>query len=108
MSDTFDAVKKLVALGKVRISEHGYDELAADNILVVDVLAGVALGYVVEDYPEFAKGPAILALQRDASGSPIHVLWGIPRGMSEPAVVVTAYRPDATRWSNDFARRKPR
>jgi uncharacterized protein DUF4258 len=108
MSDTFDAVKALVELGKVRISEHGYDELAADNILVADVLEGVASGFVVEDYPEFAKGPSVLTLQRDASGSPIHVLWGIPRGKTEPAAVVTAYRPDPARWSDDFARRKPR
>jgi hypothetical protein len=38
MSDTFNAVTTLVALGKVRVSDHGYDELAADNILVADAL----------------------------------------------------------------------
>ncbi len=32
MRDTFDEVKALVALGKVRISEHGYDELTAEYI----------------------------------------------------------------------------
>jgi hypothetical protein len=108
MSDTFDAVRVLVAQGKVRISEHGYDELTADNILVADVLDGVASGLVVEDYPQFAKGPSVLVLQRDASGRPIHVLWGIPKGSTEPAVVVTAYRPDPARWSDDFAKRKQR
>jgi hypothetical protein len=108
MSDTFNAVRALVAQGKARISEHGYDELAADNILVVDVLDGVDTGIVVEDYPQFAKGPSVLVLQTDASGGPIHVLWGIPKGSTEPAVVVTAYRPDPSRWSDDFSRRKPR
>lgn len=108
MSDTFEAVKALVAQGKVHISEHGYDELAADNILVVDVLNGVSLSLVVEDYPEFAKGPSVLVLQKDASGDSIHVLWGIPRGRTEPAVVVTAYRPDPTRWTDNFMRRKQR
>ena len=68
MSDTFNAVTALVAQGEVRISEHGYDELAADNILVADVLDGVASGLVVEDHPQFAKGPSVLVLQRDASG----------------------------------------
>jgi hypothetical protein len=75
MSDTFNAVKMLVAGGKVHISEHGYDELAADNILVIDVLNGVGSGLVIEDYPQFAKGPSVLVMQRDASGYPVHVLW---------------------------------
>jgi Domain of unknown function (DUF4258) len=76
--------------------------------LVVDVLDGVDSGFIVEDYPQFAKGPSVLVLQTDASGSPVHVLWGIPKGRTEPAVVVTAYRPDPTRWSDDFFRRKAR
>jgi Domain of unknown function (DUF4258) len=108
MSDTFHAVKALVAQSKVRISEHGYDELAADNILIIDVLNGVGSGVVVEDYPQFAKGPSVLVLQRDALGRPIHVLWGIPKGRAEPAAVVTAYRPDPTRWTDDLMKRKQR
>jgi hypothetical protein len=37
---------------------------------------------------------------------PIHVVWGIPRDATSPAVLVTAYRPDPERWSDDFRRRK--
>jgi hypothetical protein len=42
-----------VARGEVVISEHGYDELAADGILIRDILAGVREGKVVEDYPQY-------------------------------------------------------
>ncbi len=107
VSDTLIMVQKLVAEGKVRISEHGYDELADDNIFAIDVLDGVDAAVAVEDYPQSAKGPSVLVLQKDTSDRPIHVLWGIPRGCTEPAVVVTAYRPDLRRWSNDFMKRKP-
>ena len=45
-------------------------------------------------------------LQRDGIDKPIHVVWGIPRYATSPAVLVTAYRPDPERWSDDFSRRK--
>jgi hypothetical protein len=99
-------IRELVASGRVRISDHGYDELMEDGILARDVVAGVPQAQVVEEYPDYPKGPCVLVLERDSDGLPIHALWGIPRGHVEPAVLVTAYRPDAAKWSDDFMRRK--
>jgi hypothetical protein len=106
MNETFDKICALVERGEVKVSDHGYDEMADDGILVRDVLAGVSEGIVVEDYPAYAKGPCVLVLQTDLDRRPIHVVWGIPKGLSSPAVVVTAYRPDPDLWSEDFTRRK--
>lgn len=74
MSETLEAVKRLVAAAEVRISEHGYDELVADGIAIRDVLGGVQGAVVVEDYPDFAKGPAVLVLQFDGERRPIHIV----------------------------------
>ena len=62
MSATLAAIQHLVASGDVRISEHGYDELANDDIFARDVLDGVSAAALVEDYPQFPKGPAVLVL----------------------------------------------
>ena len=57
MGQTLQLIRQLVARGEIRISEHGYDELSADNISVRDLLHGVADAVMVEDYPEYFKGP---------------------------------------------------
>jgi hypothetical protein len=48
MSDPLARIQTLVARGEVRISEHGYDELAADGILVSDALHGVSSAILVD------------------------------------------------------------
>lgn len=106
MSETFERIKRLVRGGSVRISEHGYDELVADDIRSRDIIERIESGRVVEDYPDYPKGSCVLVLQEDRNGNPVHVLWGIPKGHSDPAVVVTAYRPDPDQWQNGFTKRR--
>ncbi|MBV9073899.1 MAG: DUF4258 domain-containing protein [Acidobacteria bacterium] len=105
MSRTLDLIRELVGKKQLRISEHGYDELSKDGITFSEVLKGFEEAILVEDYPEYLKGPCVLVLQRDSSGDPMHVVWGIARNTQGPAVLVTAYRPDPKRWSPDFRRR---
>ncbi len=102
MSATLEAVRQLVSAGEIGISEHGYDELAEDAIFVRDLLDGIDKAIVIEDYPGFAKGPAVLVLQFDGDDRPVHVVWGVSKGLASPAVLVTAYRPDPTRRNDDF------
>jgi len=104
-SDLFVQIVKLIKRREVRISNHGYNELVADKIFVREVIDGVHIAKVVEEYPQFPKGPCLLVLQQDREKRPIHVLWGIPIGAATPAVLITAYRPDPRRWTDDFLRR---
>ena len=106
MSDTLQQILSLIRAGEIRISEHGYDELAEDGIPVKELVDGSADAVVIEDYPDFHKGPCVLVLQRTQTAGPVHVVWGIPKGQVSPAVLVTAYRPDSGRWTSDFMRRK--
>ena len=80
MSEILDQVRALVARGEVRVSLHGYEELAADNVPVRDIIDGLTGAEAVEEYPNYPKGPCVLVLERDESKQPIHVVWGIPAG----------------------------
>jgi len=105
MNHTLQRIKYLVLSGEVRISEHGYGELSNDRLTAREIIEGVNDAILVEDYPAYHKGPAVLALQFDRTGAPIHVVWGIPKGHDSPAVLVTAYRPDPRRWNKSFTER---
>ncbi len=106
MSATFERIRALVQSDDIKIFDHGYDEMSNENILARDVIHVVHDGIVVEDYPTYAKGPCVLVFQLDHEQQPLHVVWGIPKNFSSPAVVVTAYRPKPQLWSEDFLRRK--
>jgi hypothetical protein len=105
VSDCVQAVRALVQAGNVRISDHGYDELADDGLSARDVMSGMAKAVLIEHYPDYPKGPCALFLLHDKMGHPVHALWGIPKGHKEPAVLVTAYRPDPQKWDATFCRR---
>ena len=105
MSALWQKLADLIAEGAVRISEHGYDALADDGLTIDEVLSGVPRAVVLEEYPDYPKGPAALVLQLDTEGNPVHAVWGIPRGYNGPAVLVTAYKPDPALWDPTFTKR---
>lgn len=106
MSNFLTRVQELIDIGEVRISEHGYDELAEDELTARELLAGVKNAIIIEEYPDYSKGPCVLTFQHDKSERPVHVVWGIPKGNSKPVVLVTAYRPAPERWDESFSRRR--
>lgn len=105
MSTIVQQIKTLITKGEVLISEHGYDELQNDGIRIRDIINNMEHAVVVEEYPDYHKGKAILVLLCNKDESPIHIVWGIPKGKDSPAVLVTAYKPDIDRWDPSFLKR---
>lgn len=106
MHEFLERIRQLINDGEVQISEHGYDELAEDGLIAREIILGIHEAVVVEEYPNYFKGPCLLVLQKDRHGKPIHVVWGIASGYEKPVVLVTAYRPDPERWDENFITRK--
>jgi hypothetical protein len=76
-----------------------------DDILFTEIVPNMNAAIVVEEYPEYPKGPCVLVYSQDNRNQPLHTIWGIPKGKESPAVLITAYRPDPNRWSDDYLRR---
>jgi hypothetical protein len=106
MGNVLEKIKALAASGAVVLSQHAYDRLAENAMEAADIENGAAVAIEIEDYPDAFKRPSVLVLQRDRSDQPVHVVWGLRKGSSSPAIVVTAYRPDPDRWSADFRTRR--
>jgi hypothetical protein len=106
LSETLKLIQLLVAAADIRVSEHGYDELSNDGLTAREIINGVNAAILVEDYPDYPKGASVLVLQTGDNRQPVHVVWGIPKGKKSPAVLVTAYRPDALRWNATYTERK--
>jgi hypothetical protein len=88
--------------GKVRITDHADEEMAADQLVLDDVFASVLTGEIIEQYPTV---PSCLVYGQSKPDVHIHSVWAY-NGESKRAVLVTVYRPDPDRWIDWRSRKK--
>jgi len=103
MSETLRRVQTLVMVGDYRVSDHAYEELRKDAILISEVIVGITTAELVEEYRTRER---VLALQKETDGNPIHVVWALSE--RRQAVLVTAYHPDPDLWDGEFKERRKR
>ena len=72
-SGTLEHILALAQRLDVQISVHGYEELAADEIRVRDVVEGLAKAVLIEDYLIIQGGRAVSCCSVMARGSPF--MW---------------------------------
>jgi hypothetical protein len=69
LSETFSKIKQLVIADKIRVSQHAFRRLVSHSIRSDDLVASIVSAVVLEDYPAYYSGPAVLVLQYDANGA---------------------------------------
>ena len=107
MPTLLEQIQALVAAGRWDPSEHGgirRDERGFQNS---DLIHDIAEATTVELYNDPGERPAVLLLQHDRSGTPLHVVWGIHPDTGD-ALVITAYYPGLDRWEPDLMTRRQR
>lgn len=87
----------------VFITGHAAERSRQRGLLFRDLRNAVENGEIIEQYPDDFPFPSCLILGPDLAGDIIHVC------MSEEGTasrIITAYRPDKKKWSDDFRIRK--
>ena len=97
-------IAEAIRTDRIRITDHADEEAQADSVSVPKALAGVAVGEIVEQYPDDKPYPSCL-IYSEYEG-PLHSVWAYNKANSW-AVLITVYRPDPNRWIN-FRLRRPK
>lgn len=90
-----------------RVTGHAADEMLEDGIGEQELLAATLAGEGIEDYPPAFPFPACLVLGHLPDGAPVHAVWALDAATCY-AFLVTTYRPDPARWTDDFRSRVKR
>ena len=106
-SNTFRAVREAVQANLVHFSSHALEEAAADRLRIGEITDITNRGECIEDYPTDPRGPSCLVLGYISDRSAVHAVWGFDQ-VSRQAILITVYRPDPARWSEDFRKRRSR
>ena len=94
-------IRNYVEKQDFKITDHAFQEMRADNFTMQDIVVGIMNGEIIEHYHEAYPLPACLINGKTKTGEPIHICISLP-----PLVkVITVYRPDPERWSDNFRKR---
>ena len=100
-----DEIREKFALDKVEFTKHATVRSLARNISVQDIREAIAVGEVIEDYPNDKYGPSCLIFGRTNSERPLHMQCSDPS--RDVLKIITVYEPDPTEWI-EFKQRKPK
>ena len=77
--------------------------MVEERIWLADVLSVLRRATLVENYPDYKRGPCCLLCGRDDAGRYVHVVCTTAL---EIAVIITVYVPELPKWETPFTRGK--
>lgn len=89
---------------RVKFSGHAIRQMFDRGIKQEDVLAVIRHGEVIIEYPNDKPYPSNLVLGF-VRNVPIHVVYAVDE-RQKTAIIITAYVPDPTTWTDDFRIRR--
>ena len=89
---------------KIIFRIHAIERMFERNIGVKDIRTALETGETIENYIDEAAYPGRLVLTQRGK-RPLHIVAADNRAMDE-VIVITGYRPDRSRWTDDFKQRR--
>ncbi len=83
---------------------HAIERMFERGIGIKEVRSALETGDAIENYPDDAEYPARLVLANKGR-RPLHVVAADIQSSGD-LIVITIYRPDPKRWTDDFRRRR--
>ena len=100
-----DDIIQAIHGNRIRVTDHADEEAENDNLKFDEVRFSALNGEIIENYPKDKPYPSCLVCGQSPQGYPIHSVWGYNRS-SKWAVLITVYRPDPARWTDEWRKRK--
>ena len=98
-----EEIRAKIEQNQFEFSEHAVDQSIARHISVRELREAIAVGEIIEDYPDDKYGPSCLILGFTNAGTPLHIGCSYP---SRPLLkIITLYEPDPRLWSEFKVRR---
>lgn len=91
--------------GKVVITDHADEEAENDGLSFEEIYFSVTHGGIIKEYPADRPYPSCLVYGDTFGGDPVHSVWGYNQDTGF-AVLITVYRPDPERWTEDWKSRR--
>jgi hypothetical protein len=98
-----EEIREKISEGHFEFSKHAVDQSIVRRVTVQDLRDAIAVGEIIEDYPDDKYGPSCLIFGYTEAGRPLHIQCSYP---SRPLVkIITLYEPDANLWIDFKVRR---
>jgi Domain of unknown function (DUF4258) len=107
MSESVDKVlegiKAKAATQAIRVTLHAQDEMDAGGVTLDEILAAIAVGQIVENYPEHRRGSCCLLYGHSPKGHPLHIVCTTAYPL---LIIITVYIPKPPKWLSPTQRRQ--
>ena len=100
---TLEKIRTQAELEDVRITQHAQQEMAEENISLDEVLEAIAMGKILENYPEHRRGACCLLNGVTKKHRPLHIVCTTARPV---IIIITVYVPKPPKWTTPTQRRQ--
>ncbi len=104
MNKLYDFINDKIEKYEIQYRMHATQRMFQRGIFEETVEKIIWEGKIIEQYEDDFPLPSFLINGTNPKGSPIHVVLAV-NNVEKIIVIITTYKPDPLKWSDNFTRR---